>query len=662
MIFGVWPTLKPLAGPIPLPSTFVNPNHAAAAFAIVPPLVLGIGLKSESSLVRLTAVMGAALAGACTIMTLSRGGMAVLAAEIVAMGALALQMRDDAGRRRSAGLATAAVAAAGAVSLAIFVALEPAAREATDTSTGKLALIGRAARMSLDFLVTGVGRGAFTSTFPAYEGDLHGAIDVAGRVRFTHAESWPIQLVLDVGAPVAAAFLVLVVVGVAPGARLALRRPTLAGALVALLGLGAHDLADFALDFAGVALLGAGLLALVVSGERPTGSPRVSPSATFAIRAVIAAGAIAGFAAHWRHDVDDDAAHLADRWQRSELAAADNEIRAAMQRHPAEPYFFLVAAARDFSGPQAGPLLARAVTLGPWRAQSHYWLARWFESKGRRGQAWAEYREAVRLNPALSAWALADLIRQGSSVYELESVQASEGQFEDASVALERSGRKVDSVQLDDWMIDQFRVAARARFRRVLRLRDTGLFDEANRESQAFLKVAPNEHNAYLAAAALEKDTLRAEGWLVRGTEVLPNNPELLSALIRRRGARLGLESLAPELERLRAALASRQESPVVVDELMGDVERERGHLARAMSHYLDAASSAGDGAAGYYEKAARAAEDLPDLALAEKYWRRVAIDRPGQAWILERADRAAAARKQSLSHVPGGAQPAQAP
>jgi hypothetical protein len=623
-IYGIFAPVTP--GPIsrtPIVTPLMNANHAAALGCVATPILLGFGFESKSSSSRAIAFVGAAVSGAVPVMSFSRGGFVVLGLETLAMVFYRV-VRPGTVRSRAMGALVGAGALAVAASGALYVAHEPIVHEASDTSVEKLRLFSSAARMIPDFFTTGVGRGAFASAFSAY-GAPFGA-----QYRFTHVESWPVQLAVESGLPIAIAFVSAIGWIIVRCVGVTAQKPSLFGATVALCGLGIHDLADFSMEFAGVALIAAALLAVVVSarGTRPR-----QLSARMSLRSAILAGLtpIVAFVAlllpHWHHALLSDCEKVAAEWTAGRLEAAGPTIIAAEARHPAEPYFPMAAGVRVLATPDAAPLLLRAVELGPGRAQTHFWFARWFLMAGRRGQAWAEYREALRIAPTFRNAVVDDMMAANAPLDDIEAAASTEEDLETASARLTAQGRLDDGKRLDDDLLQLYPPAVPARLRILGRLLAAQDLPGARAAAEELISLASNDPRAYLALASVGAGPIEQEAAIERGLAACGDAPSLLEALVRTRGIRLGLGAVRDPLERLRKIYAE-QGAPDRYFAIQADVELASNHPAAAVGLWLEASSAALDGDA-YLRTAAAVAEQHGQLEMAESLYKRLAAKHP---------------------------------
>jgi hypothetical protein len=604
----------------------LNPNHAAAAAGVAPPLLLGVFAETNKAGYKLLALAGAAFAGSLAVLTLSRGGMIVLALELLAMLALLLIRRST--RQKNAqrgsrwgGLAGVVVVACLSVGGALHLASPFVAREAGNRDVSKLQIPLQALQLVRDFRWTGAGRGAFGSVFPAYGAGLGG-----GHVRFTHVENWPVQILADFGVPVTVALAVLFLAAIALSARRLLERPTTAGATVALGGLVVHDLADFSMDFLGVALLAAALLAMATSG----GTHRIdatvdrrSPARSGALVAIAAACAVGVGAKSWNRGLDDETAFLAQLWAARGLRDLDAAVATAAARHPAEPYFPMLRGVQLLDSPEGGPHLARAESLAPNWAMTHFWIAQWFARAGRTGQAWAEFREARRLDPSLTDAVMRAMVRLGAPIDDVVTVAVDARAMELAAAELDKAGRAKDGPLLDERILILHPESTGARMREIRRDAETGRSAVALEKARQLLAAHPELPDVVLLAASLEPDAQAAEKILEDGLARSAGDRELLRALILRRGKRLGLGAVEKELDALRSTLSSAGGGVELPYLLESEIELAAGRPGSAVAKLLDAASIAQD-PAPILERAARIAETAGELGVCESVWRRL--------------------------------------
>jgi len=607
----------------------LNPNHAAALACVGPPVLLGLAPTRETIGGRVLAWLGVALTGIVAVLSLSRGGIAVLAAELCVMLLLSTTRRDASVASR-----VAPATIGGTIALvAAYLALGPLTQELKHGDVSKLLLMRTSYAAVADFRWVGSGRGSFAAISSGYTATL------GGSGRYTHAEHWPAQLATELGIPITVGFLAVLAWAAWRSSRRALREPYVAGCAVALGGLVVHDLADFAIEYAGVAMVAATLLAVFVTHD---GEPRVlsrepsrgRASATLCVAALILF--VGCLASSWRQGLEDEAERV--RAIAGDPRAADNAARASMARHPAEAYFPMIIGAVGIPSLPAARFLAHAVQLAPARAAPHYWLARWFWSVGRRPQAYGEYRAAVHYQPELWPTVVDDLMQQSAPLDELIAFSVSGAQLESLSVKLIAAGRSDDANAVDEAAIAKAPPAIGAHRRQIARARAANDYARARRLADTLLALAPNSPEAHIELAGLLPPP-DAEATLAAALAKLGDDPALLTAFIRVRSRHVGFVELEPDLDRLRAALLSRGESIHLVHGLLGDVALERGRKAAAIRHYLDGATASPDGLA-YLDIASQLAEDLGQWRIAADACARLSSAQPANKDLAARAAR----------------------
>lgn len=602
-------------------SPVMNSNHAAAVACVAPPLLFGLALDAPVPK-KVLAGVAAVFSGAVAITALSRGGMLVLGLELALMSVYAVSRRRGVGGLLPRAL-TGVVVIGATVAAALLVAREPIAREASDHDFRKLQIPLHALRLVRDFPRAGVGRGAFGAIFESYQADF-----VTG-ARHTHVESWPVQLVADHGVVAAGAFVIaLAAAAWAARARL-FARPEYAGAAVALLGLVVHDLFDFAMEFAGAAMLATALLAVVTTaGVRRERTPPARERWYLpAGAAVSAAAAVALLVASWGRRGDDEAARFTERTKTEHPSTLRADFDAAVSRHPADPHFFGLAGLARIRTPDAGPFLVRAIELGPNRGLSHLLLGRWFATFGRKAQGFAEYREAVRVDPSMRGRIAEEMVRFDADRFELVALASSEAIVDVAVPLLERKGRHDDAQALDDHAVATFPPAVTARVRTIERARAAKDLDRARRLARELMAAAPGAPKAYAITASLEPDEAIAEEILALGLQKT-GDLALREELVRRRGKRLGLEAITADLAALQEAYEQSGAPPWKTSVLKAEIERARGRASAAIHHYLAAAASAPEDVR-FLEAAAGLASQSGQTALAMSLWGRLAALRP---------------------------------
>ncbi|MGK3999759.1 O-antigen ligase family protein [Sorangium sp. So ce1024] len=383
---------------------------------LLPPWITGVGLAT---------ILGVG------IISSSRGGLLVLP---LGLALFALVSRWRRGRHRPGGRSQGPaawlllVAIGGGALLAGLAATSRTLTEFADDNLDKLSLFRSTLPMLADHWLLGVGRGAFETVFPAYR-------QAPGNIVFTHAENFVIQWAAEWGIPAAAAALVALGVAFRPG-KIALRGSTAAvGAWVGCAVLLAQNLFDLGLEVPGVAIALTATLGSLWGAsyrERPLRGVAADDADAEGRRAwrLAACAAASGLALialtlrfGWR-DVDHDRRSLRAL---SEAGAATGagwpgfraELRAAMLRHPAEPYFPLLGAVVALQGRSESPIpwLQRTLERSRRHGRAHLLLAEVLASRGARAQALLSLRLAVEDDPGVTG-AAATLARQWTDRFD----------------------------------------------------------------------------------------------------------------------------------------------------------------------------------------------------------------------------------------------------
>jgi tetratricopeptide (TPR) repeat protein len=373
----------------------LNPNNLAGYLNIALCLTLAGSLSREPRVPRAITIVLAVLLGATQVWVASRGGVIAMVLGATAVVALALSERVK--RRDPRTWLTVGCGAATAIGglLIVLGSSDRAQGELLVTEVSKFAVWFDVLKMLPAYGIFGAGRGAFESVYPQFRQGV-------GHVTMTNPENLVAQWITEWGVPVAIAGLVTIVVALRPTAAVA-RSRTAAGAWAALAAIAAQNMADFSSEIPGVMLSAVVCGAIVVAGS-PGLAPkwsleRWSHSSTAVAGVAAAASLLAvlgGVTALDRH-VHEDRRRLHDAVLRAvALDAMHDLVRAAMLRHPAEPYLPFITAlratrARDENPlPWLGATLERARVYGP----AHLLLARVVASRSP-SQARLEYRLAL---------------------------------------------------------------------------------------------------------------------------------------------------------------------------------------------------------------------------------------------------------------------------
>ena len=382
----------------------VNPNNLAGYLNVAFCLTLAASLSREPRVPRAIAIAFTALLAATQVWVASRGG--VIAMVLGAIAVAALTMSERVKRRDPRVWLTVGCGAAtfiGGISI-VLGSSRQAQGELFVSDVSKFTVLLDAFKMLSAYGIFGAGRGAFESVYPQFRGPA-----VWGHLTFTTPENIVAQWVIEWGVPVGIAGLALIVIALRPTAALA-RSTTAAGAWAALAAIAAQNMADFSSEVPGV------MLAVVVCGAIVVaGSPGLAPrwaaerwSRSTGAVALVGVGvsvlAIFGGVTALGHHVREDRKSLHDAalLRVTPLAEMHDFVRAAMSRHPAEPYLPFVTAVRATRVHDESPLpwlaatVERARVYGP----AHLLLARLVGSRSP-SQARLEYRLAIEQAPEI---------------------------------------------------------------------------------------------------------------------------------------------------------------------------------------------------------------------------------------------------------------------
>lgn len=264
---------------------FVNRNHFAGYMEMLAPLPVAMVIaRAPGRDLRLLYVFAAVMMALAAIVSLSRGGMISLAAELVFIAVMSARRHDVGGRRPAEGAARLAsflfvprTAALILLIAGVVVAgvLWMAPNQVVDRITGRSR--GSEAQRAETFFssrgwiwrdtiamirlnpIIGVGLGAFETAYPIYSKD-DGAIVLGKSYAVDRAHNDYLQVVAEggfVGGVLALWFLVSVFRAVSRGAKSndSLRRAFALGAGAGIFGILVHSLVDFNLQLPSNALL-----------------------------------------------------------------------------------------------------------------------------------------------------------------------------------------------------------------------------------------------------------------------------------------------------------------------------------------------------------------------------------------------------------------------
>jgi O-antigen ligase/polysaccharide polymerase Wzy-like membrane protein len=425
-VFGVYaPSFRPQPWHV---SPLLNPNNLAGLLNLGALCGLGLLVDDEPPVARWVLALGVAIIVAVDIASASRSGVIMLI-----VGVIAFAVMTEAARRRHLASSLVvqrtrflmAAAVVFGVVLAILASTSLVWEELFNEDLRKLELIPYVFAAVPDFPFFGIGRGAFESVFTSYQPAGTG-------VTFTHAENFVGQWLLEWGVPVGG--LAMLSFGWLLRARRfdISRSRVAAGAWIGIVALLIQNLADLGLEIPALCLAVAVLLgALEEHGaeESVHGTSRGAAVAALATLTLVVLGGVLG-----RHDMASErqavrAALLSDKVPREPARREElrGRLRAAMARHPAEPYFPLAGALLAWQERDQSPLpwLQRTLERSRTNGRAHLLVAMVLETVGARKQALLELRLAMESDPSMHNSAAQLAVRWARDMDELaETVPA----------------------------------------------------------------------------------------------------------------------------------------------------------------------------------------------------------------------------------------------
>lgn len=392
-LFGVYaPTMS--AGGRHL-APLMNPNNLAGYLNIAFCLSLSALLSPQPRVPRPIAGAVVLLLAAAQVWVASRSGVVAM---VVGAFVVATIARLSRARRQTTSTALAllsGVAMVAGVVLIAFTSNEETSAELLDTNVSKFKIATSALRLVRAMPLFGSGRGAFESVYPAFRTD-------PGHVTYAYPENFVAQWLGEWGLPLAIVGLLAIAFALRPNVVLA-RSTTAGGAWAALVALVLQNLADLGTEVPGLMLAGVVCAAIVAAGTPGRESRWRAERWSTHPRGFAACAAVAGALALWLaggtlgSDLHDDQGALHEAALRPASVAQVHALaRAAMLRHPAEPYLPFSVSLRavhvrdDPPMPWIGATLERAPAYGA----AHLMLARVVASRSP-SQARLEYRVAM---------------------------------------------------------------------------------------------------------------------------------------------------------------------------------------------------------------------------------------------------------------------------
>jgi tetratricopeptide (TPR) repeat protein len=393
------------------------------------------------------------------------------------------------------------------------------------------------------------------------------------------------------------------------------------GAAAGLVAIVVHDLVDFALEMAGVAVVAAALLAAVVaprrSAARTERGVRARHAGALAATLALIATALLGprLDAESTHALTAQLVRLAKSGDRESFEAT---LRQALRLHPAEPVFPLLAGAaavRD-DDDRALRWLNRAMVLAPGWASPHVETARLLAQRGRLTQAFLELREAeTRHAGSGTALACTILEQRPHAAPELVRI-AGAGPFADD--LLDRIARCLPleheaSTIVDAHLVERGSIGARTRnASRLLAAGDA----RAALEALESLRTPDTDAQLVRASALLALGEHREALHVLDRAEALADRPEEVLALRARVQAAAGdVEGMRTTMRRIRGRAGGRARALAAAWITEGGLEQSLGNTGAALSAYQRAHRLDPDSAG--LARSAALAESTGDLSRA---------------------------------------------
>jgi tetratricopeptide (TPR) repeat protein len=390
----------------------LNPNNLSGYLNVAAFCGFGLLIMRRPPLARWVIGLGVALQLGALLEAGSRGGLAGFLLGMLAFAPLLMWAR----RRGDPGLADpwqvrgiVFGVLVGGVLLAGLGLAHAGANPLADQNIDKLKLLPWLRPLVSEHWLVGIGRGAFESVFPAFK---YGHANVI----YTHPENFVAQWISEWGVPVGLGG--LLVLGWTLRAReLGFgQEPVAVGVLAALLALLAQNLVDLGLEVPAISIAAATALGACWGGAR-AGRLRSAEGdkLRWPVRMAWGLAAIScltfGLAAYFgRSPVGEERRRINKQVEQADLRSPQTrqwlraQLRAAMLRHPAEPYFPRIGGYIAWRARDQNPLpwIDRALERGLTSGRTHYLLARVLATDGHVAQALLEGRFALDYDPELA--------------------------------------------------------------------------------------------------------------------------------------------------------------------------------------------------------------------------------------------------------------------
>lgn len=384
----------------------IDPNNLAGYLNLG--VFAGLGLVAEESpfVPRWAIALAVAPVVGMSFIAESRGGFAALILGLVLLSFLLRRSRGSfigsRGRRMLIPLAATLI---GGMALALTAANHHVIDALLNKDVQKLKALAFTVPMMRAHPWFGVGRGAFQSVFQQYFVSPNDIV-------YSHPENFAVQWATEWGLPVAIVGLGVTGWLLRPRALGYLSSPAATGVFTGLAALVLQNVVDLSLEVPGVmfaAVAGAGFLwgeatEKAVLADRPDRDRSRALVLGVAGLVAVVLASVLGF----RTIMDDRDDAIIDFPSKTADTAAyasyRGQLRAAMERHPAEPYFPRTGALLAWDGHRESPYpwLALALERAPTSGRTNYLLAVYLAQRHVRNQSLMELRLATDYDAALA--------------------------------------------------------------------------------------------------------------------------------------------------------------------------------------------------------------------------------------------------------------------
>jgi hypothetical protein len=400
-VYGLYQPL--FAGSVWHIGPLLNPNNLAGYLNLGALAGLGLALTRKPVVAHWLMGVGVMLIVGVEVTSASRGGVLAL---LIGVAVLAVIMRRQGKSSASASSRSRPIwiilgaAVVGGAGLAVLGSTGNTWTELYAKDASKLEMLLWTRPLMHDHPFFGIGRGAFESVFPVYR-------LVPGNIVFTHAENFPAQWASEWGIPVTLAAFIAFGWAFAPRKLGVGRSSVAAGAWLGVAVLLLQNMFDLALEIPAICIAVMAVLGSLWGDRRRHHLPVLDEAAAshdhrfpLAIAVAAAGLGLAGLGALFRNnDVAGDRAaiHAAYEEGSDAVARARGLVRAAMLRHPAEPYFPLMGAMLAVRAHDQSPMpwLQHTLERGQVNGRAHLLLATFLGSRGAKKQALFETRLSV---------------------------------------------------------------------------------------------------------------------------------------------------------------------------------------------------------------------------------------------------------------------------